>query len=75
MEKRTNHMEYMPGMEIIESDIADKVIAAMESYDYTQYKASDVLRALSKESLYPEDFAALLSPAAEPFLDLRKVAV
>ena len=69
MEKRTNHMEYMPGMEIIESDIADKVIAAMESYDYTQYKASDVLRALSKESLYPEDFAALLSPAAEPFLE------
>ena len=31
---RTNHMEYMPGMEIIESDIKDKVRSAMLSYDY-----------------------------------------
>ena len=65
--KRTNHMEYMPGMEIIESDIMDRVISAMENYDYNKYTAADVERALSKENLYPEDFAALLSPAAEPF--------
>ena len=29
---RTNHMEYMPGMEIIDSDIKDKVLAWSTSY-------------------------------------------
>ena len=62
-------MEYMPGMEIIDSDIGDRVIAAMNSYDYTKYTAADVLRALAKDSLYPEEFAALLSPAADAFLE------
>lgn len=67
--KRIDHMEYMPGMEVIESDIMDRVISAMESYDYNKYTAADVERALAKENLHPEDFAALLSPAAEPFLE------
>ncbi|MBQ3378588.1 MAG: 2-iminoacetate synthase ThiH [Clostridia bacterium] len=69
MEKRTNHMEYMPGMEIIDSDIGDRVIAAMNNYDPDAYTAADVKLALSKDSLYPEDFAALLSPAADAFLE------
>ena len=30
---RTNHMEYMEGMEVLDSDIKDKVRAAMQSYD------------------------------------------
>ena len=51
-------MEYMPGMEIIDSDIGDRVIAAMNNYDPNAYTAADVLRALSRDSLYPEDFAA-----------------
>ena len=29
---RTDHMAYMPGMEIIESDIKDKVLAQMQEY-------------------------------------------
>ena len=31
---RTNHMEYMEGMQVIQSDIKDKVLQAMEEYDY-----------------------------------------
>ena len=34
---RTNHMEYMEGMQIIGSDIKDKVLTAMEQYDYDSY--------------------------------------
>lgn len=66
---RTDHMAYMPGMEVIESDVMDKVIAAMDSYDYDSYTAEDVRRALSHETCSIEDFKALLSPAAAPFLE------
>ena len=66
---RTNHMEYLPDMEIIASDIKDKILAAMQAYDYTTYTANDVERALSNESCSVEDFQALLSPAAAPYLE------
>lgn len=66
---RTNHMEYMPGMEIIPSNIKDKVLEAIASFDYDSYTANDVERALSKESCTVEDFKALLSPAAAPYLE------
>lgn len=66
---RTDHMAYLPGMEVIESDVMDKVIAAMDSYDYDSYTAEDVRRALSHETCSIEDFKALLSPAAAPFLE------
>ena len=35
---RTNHMEYMEGMEHIKSDIMDKVITEMKNYDYSAWK-------------------------------------
>ena len=66
---RTNHMEYMEGMENIGSEIQDQVIAAMEAYDYDKYTAQDVRRALNKDYISLEDFKALLSPAAFPFLE------
>ena len=66
---RTNHMEYMEGMERIKSDIMDKVIGQMEAYDYNKYTAVDVRRALQQERCSIEDFKALLSPAAMPFLE------
>ena len=69
MEERTNHMKYMDGMEIIESDMLDKVISAMENYDYDRYTERDVLAALSRDTLSPEDFGALLSPAALSHLE------
>lgn len=69
MEERIDHMTYLPGMEIINSDIQDKVIEKMNAYNYDKYTADDVKRALAAEYPSVEDFAALLSPAAEPFLE------
>lgn len=69
MEQRVDHMKYMEGMEVIESNVMDQVISKMEAYDAEEYTASDVLRALKKDVLDIEDFAALLSPAALPFLE------
>jgi len=66
---RTNHMEYMNGMERINSDIMEKVLAEMDNYDYSKYTPKDVKAALEHETCSIEDFKALLSPAAEPFLE------
>lgn len=66
---RKNHMEYLPGMEQIESDVCEKVMSQMNSYDYSRYTAKDVKAALEHENCTIEDFKALLSPAAEPFLE------
>lgn len=66
---RKNHMEYLPGMEQIESDVCVNVISQMDSYDYSKYAAKDVKAALEHETCSIEDFKALLSPAAEPFLE------
>ena len=66
---RKNHMEYLPGMEQIQSDVMEKVMSQMESYDPSQYTARDVQAALEHENCSVEDFKALLSPAAEPFLE------
>ena len=66
---RKNHMEYLPGMEIIESDVCEQVMAQMNAFDYSNYTARDVRAALDHETCSIEDFKALLSPAAEPFLE------
>ena len=68
--RETNHMEYQPGMEIVPGNIMEQVLEAREGYDETKYTAADVIRALSKDVLTPEDFAALLSPAAQPYVEL-----
>lgn len=67
---RKSHMEYLPGMEVIESDIRSKVMEHMNSYDYSSYTGRDVMAALEHETCSIEDFKALLSPAAEPFLEM-----
>ena len=66
---RTNHMEYMEGMEVLDSDIMDRVLDAMNEYDYSRYTEQNVLAALAHDIRTPEDFAALLSPAAQPYLE------
>ena len=67
---RRNHMEYLPGMEIIKSDVRSKVMEHMNNFDYSKYTGKDVMKALEHETCSIEDFKALLSPAAEPFLEL-----
>ncbi|MCI9515548.1 MAG: 2-iminoacetate synthase ThiH [Lachnospiraceae bacterium] len=69
MENRWNHMEYMEGMEVLESDVMTQVLAAMNQYDYEKYTAEDVRLALANDIRTPKDFGALLSPAAAPFLE------
>lgn len=66
---RTNHMEYMKGMDQIETYVRDAVMGHVGEYDYSAYTVKDVVRALEKDSCDIEDFKALLSPAAEPLLE------
>ena len=66
---RKSHMEYLPGMEVIESDVCANVMAQMQSYDPSAYTPRDVRAALEHDTCTIEDFKALLSPAAEPFLE------
>lgn len=62
-------MQYLPDMEVIDSDILDKVVADINSYDYDSYTLQDVQAALLHDHITPEDFKALLSPAALPFME------
>ncbi|WP_251613940.1 2-iminoacetate synthase ThiH [Senimuribacter intestinalis] len=66
---RTNHMEYMEGMEQIDSDVMEKVLSQMHTYDCERYTEVDVKRALAANTCSVEDFKALLSPAAQPYLE------
>ena len=66
---RTDHMKYMEGQEQIKSDIMEKVMREVESYDPEAYTARDVQRAMQKQNPGIEELKALLSPAAEPFLE------
>ncbi len=66
---RTDHMEYLPGMERIRSDVRDQVMGQVRDFDYSRYTEEDVRAALGHEKCSVEDFKALLSPAAEPFLE------
>ena len=66
---RSDHMKYLADMEIIDSDVKDRVLQAMDEFDYNSYTAADVERALSHETCSVEDFKALLSPAAAPYIE------
>ena len=66
---RINHMQYLPGMQQINSDICGKVLAQMNSFDAEKYSSRDVKSALDHERCSIEDFKALLSPAAAPYLE------
>lgn len=68
-ENRIDHMTYMDDMEVLESDVAMQVLEAMGTYDQDSYTASDVQYAIYNENRTLDDFGALLSPAALPFLE------
>ena len=40
-----NHMEYLPDMEILQSDTLERVLSGVAAYDYNKYTAQDVERA------------------------------
>ena len=66
---RINHMEYLTDMDQIKSDVQNKVLSQMKNYDYSKYTTKNVKAALEHENCSIEDFKALLSPAAEPYLE------
>lgn len=62
-------MEYMPHMQEIKSEILDKVLAQVQNYDESRYSAKDVENALNSTHLNIENLKALLSSAAENFIE------
>ena len=62
-------MKYMEGMEVIQSDVRKNVMDEVDGYDYDKYTAADVEAALDRDHCTIEDFKALLSPAAFPYLE------
>lgn len=66
---RQNHMAYLEGMEQIDSNVCMQVLSQMEAYEPLSYTEKDVQAALEHEVCSIEDFKALLSPAAEPFIE------
>ncbi len=75
--KKTNHMEYQEGMEAIDSNIMNQVLSFTSKYDYRKYTDRDVEIALMKPRLSIDEYGAILSPAAAPFLEYmaRKAAM
>ena len=47
-EKRIDHMTYLPGMEILDSDMLDQVVAIHDSFHNEDFTDKDVRMALSK---------------------------
>lgn len=68
-----NIMDYAPEMERIDSDIMDKTLNYRDGYDYMQYTAHDVKKALASEVIGIDEYAVLLSPAADSFLEQMAV--
>ena len=61
--------KYYPDMEIINSDIEEKILALVEKVDFEKYDEKDVLRVLKKEECSLNDFCVLISPAAKKFIE------
>lgn len=65
----TDVVDYGEGMEYIDPTLMKDVLEFSSKYDYNRYTERDVKSALSADYPDSEDFGALLSPAAEPFLE------
>ena len=68
--ERTDFTQYLPDMQTLpNSDIMKKTLNTVSTFDYNKYTAKDVIAALNAENCSVQDFAALLSPAAEDFIE------
>ncbi|MDR1405247.1 MAG: 2-iminoacetate synthase ThiH [Candidatus Methanoplasma sp.] len=65
----TDAEDYCSNMESIRSDVMESTFSALSKADVMSFKDSDVESALDRERLDIEDFASLLSPAAEAYLE------
>lgn len=66
---RRDCMTYLPFMEQLDSDMLECVLEQVARYDEKSFSADDVKRALQATSLQIEHLQALLSPAAEEFIE------
>lgn len=66
---RRDCMAYLPFMERLDSDLLECVLEQVARYDERSFSADDVKRALQATSLQIEHLQALLSPAAEEFIE------
>lgn len=66
---KTDHMKYLPSQEIIDHEIMQEVLKKREEYNESEFSKDDVLKAIDKKYRDERDFAALLSSAAEEFLE------
>lgn len=62
-------MTYRDGMDQLDPTTLNTVLDAVKDYDPSSYTAADVEAALEHDECTLEDFKALLSPAAEPYLE------
>ncbi len=69
MIEQGNQLAYRAGMEVIESDLMEKVTVLKDAYDYRRYTGADVKRALRKDRISIEDYGVILSPAAADYLE------
>ena len=64
-----DHMMYLDRMEVIGSDIMEKVLTQTGRFDPNDYDEDDVKNAIKKDKLTFDDYGAILSPAAENLLE------
>ena len=62
-------MTYREGMDELDPTTLNTVLDAVKAYDPDSYTSADVERALANDECSLEDFKALLSPAAEPYIE------
>ena len=62
-------MTYREGMDELDPTTLNTVLDAVRAYDPDSYTSADVERALANDECSLEDFKALLSPAAEPYIE------
>ncbi|MDR1700795.1 MAG: 2-iminoacetate synthase ThiH [Lachnoclostridium sp.] len=68
-QRSANPMTYEKYMEVMESDIMDRVLKQTAGYDYHSFRERDVKNALNKDTMTIHDFGAFLSPAADSLLE------
>lgn len=68
---RKNHMEYLPGMEQIDSNVCSEVMGQVQTYDYEKYTAKDVRAALEHATCTVEDFKGVIIPGGRAFFRAR----
>lgn len=62
-------MTYREGMDELDPTTLNTVLDAVKTYDPESYTSADVEAALAHDECTLDDFKALLSPAAEPYIE------